>query len=202
MDPGRSGVTRNPGTNLYTGAGASNTGTAVNIQLESPNAINVPPNIQVFMNYRDSTMRGLIFPISTVPNTSITANQGLQDIVLDPVRNLVYISNAGYNRIEVFNTQTMQLQMPIPVGQLPHQMALGLDGNTLYVAETGGETIDIVDLNAEAVTGRITLPPIPRVATTVTSVNNTAEGLTALQFMLSNGDLWEVIGGQAVPRTG
>jgi len=203
MDPGRSGVTRIVGTNLYTGAGASNSGSVVNIQLESPNAINVPPNIQVFMNYRDSTMRGLIYPISTVPNTSITSNQGLQDIVLDPVRNLVYITNAGYNRIEVFNTQTMQLQTPIPVGQLPHQMALGLDGNTLYVAETGGETIDIVDLSAESVTGRITLPPIPRVANAaVTTVNNMAEGLTALQFMMSNGDLWEVIGGQAVPRTG
>jgi DNA-binding beta-propeller fold protein YncE len=203
MDPGRSGVSRIVGTNLYTGASASNSGSVVNILLQSPNAINVPPNIQVFMNYRDSTMRGLIYPISTVPNTSIDANQGLQDIVLDPVRNLVYITNAGYNRIEVFNTQTMQLQTPIPVGQLPHQMALGLDGNTLYVAETGGETIDIVDLNAQSVTGRITLPPIPRIANAaVTNVNNMAVGLTALQFMMSNGDLWEVIGGQAVPRTG
>jgi DNA-binding beta-propeller fold protein YncE len=203
MDPGRSGVSRIVGTNLYTGASASNSGSVVNILLQSPNAINVPPNIQVFMNYRDSTMRGLIYPISTVPNTSIDANQGLQDIVLDPVRNLVYIANAGYNRIEVFNTQTMQLQTPMPVGQLPHQMALGLDGNTLYVAETGGETIDIVDLNAQSVTGRITLPPIPRIANAaVTNVNNMAVGLTALQFMMSNGDLWEVIGGQAVPRTG
>jgi DNA-binding beta-propeller fold protein YncE len=203
MDPGRSGVSRIVGTNLYTGGGASNLGLVVNIQLESPNAINVPPNIQVFMNYRDSTMRGLIYPISTVPNTTSAANQGLQDIVLDPVRNLVYITNAGYNRIEVFNTQTMQLQTPIPVGQLPHQMALGLDGNTLYVAETGGETIDIVDLNAQSVTGRITLPTIPRIANAaVTTVNNMAVGLTALQFMMSNGNLWEVIGGQAVPRTG
>jgi DNA-binding beta-propeller fold protein YncE len=204
MDPGRSGVTRIAGTNLYIGGSASNSGSAVNLLLESPNAINVAPNIQVFMNYRDSTMRGLVYPISTVPNTSITANQGLQDIVLDPLRNLVYITNAGYNRIEVFNTQTMQLLTPIPVGQLPHQMALGLDGNTLYVAETGGETIDIVDLNAQAVSGRITLPPIPRVAnaTGVTSVNNMAVGLTALQFMMSNGDLWEVVGGQAVPRAG
>jgi DNA-binding beta-propeller fold protein YncE len=203
MDPGRSLVSRIVGTNLYTGAGASNSGSVVDILLQSPNAINVPPAIKVFMNYRDSTMRGLVYPISTVPNTSITANQGLQDIVLDPARNLVYITNAGYNRIEVFNTQTMQLQTPIPVGQFPHQMALGLDGNTLYVAETGGETIDIVDLNAESVTGRITLPTIPRIANAaVTTVNNMAVGLTALQFMTSNGNLWEVIGGQAVPRTG
>jgi DNA-binding beta-propeller fold protein YncE len=203
MDPGRSGVSRIVGTNLYTGASASNSGSVVNILLQSPNAINVPPSIRVFMNYRDSTMRGLIYPISTVPNTSITASQGLQDILLDSVRNLIYITNAGYNRIEVFNTQTMQLQAPITVGQLPHQMALGLDGNTLYVAETGGETIDMVDLTAQSVTGRITLPTIPRIANAaVTTVNNMAVGLSALQFMMSNGNLWEVIGGQAVPRTG
>ncbi len=203
MDPGRSAVSRIAGTNLYTGGGASNSGSVINIQLESPNAINVPPAIQVFMNYRDSTMRGLVYPIPTVPNTTAAANQGLQDIVLDPVRNLVYITNAGYNRIEVFNAQTMQLQTPISVGQLPHQMALGLDGNTLYVAETGGETIDIVDLNAQAVIGRITLPPIPRIANAaITSVDAMAMGLTGLQFLMSNGNLWEVIGGQAVPRTG
>jgi len=203
MDPGRSGVSRIVGTNLYTGASASNSGSVVNILLQSPNAINIPPNVQVFMNYRDSTMRGLIYPISTVPNTTSAANQGLQGIVLDPVRNLVYVSNAGYNRIEVFDTQKMQLLTPIAVGQLPHQMALGLDGNTLYVAETGGETIDMVDLNAQSVTGRITLPPIPRIANTaVTTVNTMAVGLSALQFMMSNGNLWEAIGGQAVPRTG
>ena len=67
MDPGRQAVIRTPGTNLYTGAGSNNTGAAVNIQLVSPNAINVPPVIRVFMNYRDSTMRGLIYPSRRFP---------------------------------------------------------------------------------------------------------------------------------------
>ena len=85
MDPGRSQVTRMPGTNLYSGGTGGSTvlGTAITLQLVSPNAINVPPTIKVYMNYRDSTMRGQIYPIPTVPNTSVTANQGLQDIVLD-----------------------------------------------------------------------------------------------------------------------
>ena len=116
---------------------------------------------------------------------------------------MVYITNAGYNRIEVFDTVKKALQTPIPVGQLPHQMAMGLDGNTLYVAETGGETIDIVDLTQMAVSGRITLPPIPRAANAaVINVSAMAEGLTALQFVASNGYLWEVINGEAAPRAG
>ena len=204
-DSGRSQVTRVPGTNLFSGGTGGSTvlGTVITLQLVSPNAINVPPTIKVYMNYRDSTMRGQIYPIPTVPNTSVTANQGLQDIVFDPSRNLVYIANAGYNRIEVFDTVKKALQTPIPVGQLPHEMAMGLDGNTLYVAETGGETIDIVDLTQMAVSGRITLPPFPRAANAaVINVSAMAAGLTALQFVASNGFLWEVINGEAAPRAG
>jgi hypothetical protein len=205
MDPGRTQVTRTPGTNLFSGGTGGSTvlGTVISLQLVSPNAINVPPTIRVYMNYRDSTMRGQIFPIPTVPNSSAGSNQGLQDIVFDPARNLIYISNAGYNRVEVFDTVKQQLLAPIPVGQLPHEMALGLDGNTLYVAETGGETIDTVDLTQMAVTGRITLPPFPRAANTaVVNVTAMAEGLTALQFVASNGFLWEVLNGAAAPRPG
>jgi DNA-binding beta-propeller fold protein YncE len=224
MDPGRSGVIRNPGTNLYTGSGASNTGAAVNIQLVSPNAINVPPMIRVFMNYRDATMRGMVYPVPTVPNSgtgavsgvpvpggggaAATAYQGLWDIALDEPRQRVYITNAGYNRIEVFDTQQMQFLPPIPVGQLPHQMAMGLDGSTLYVSNTGGESIVTVDLNQQQVTGSIQFPPIPRAGNAnVNSVSALAVGLSGLQFVMNNpngntGTLWEVIGNNAVPRTG
>lgn len=214
MDPGRSSVVRTPGTNLYTGAGtgtvATNTGTALAVNLVSPNAINIPNTILVYMNYRDSTQRGQIYPVPTVPN-SVT--EGLQDIVLDQARNLIYITNSGYNRIEVFDTVNRVFLAPIPAGQLPHQMAMGLDGNTLYVANTGGESIAIVDLNQQIVTGYVNFPPIPRLGNaTVDSVHTMAMGLSGLQFVLLqptsptqttiSGTLWEVIGNNAVPRVG
>ena len=203
MDPGRSGVIRTPGTNLYTGASANNTGAAVNLQLVSPNAINVPPTIRVFMNYRDSTMRGQVYPIPTVPNSTAAAYEGLQDIVLDQARGLIYITNSGYNRIEVFDTQAMAFQAPIPVGQLPHEMALGLDGSTLYVADTGTETVAIVDLNLQQLVGAIQFPPIPRAGNAaVTFVRGMAMGLSGLQLVRSDGNLWTVIGNSAVPRVG
>jgi hypothetical protein len=201
MDPGRSGVIRTPGTNLYTGSGSNNTGSAVNIQLVSRNAINVPPMIRVYMNYRDSTMRGVVYPIPTVPNSTAAAYEGLQDIVLDEARNRVYISNSGYNRVEVFNTQQMGFEAPIPVGQLPHQMAMGLDGSTLYVANTGSETVAMVDLDQQQMTGTIQFPPIPLAGNAaVTFVRGMAVGLIGLQLVRSDGNLWSVIGNAAIPR--
>jgi WD40 repeat protein len=214
MDPGRSGVIRTPGTNLYTGAGSSNTGTAVQIQLVSPEAINVPPTLLVYMNYRDSSMRGLIFPVQVAPNSTAAAYQGLWDIALDEPRNRIYISNPGYNRIEVFDTQQLQFLNPIPVGSRPHQMAMGLDGSTLYVAHNGGEPIAVVDLNQQQVTGTLKLPPIPRAGNAnVDSVVTMMEGLAGLQFVLSSptststaanvtGTLWEAIMSSVAPRVG
>jgi len=231
MDPGRSAVVRTPGTNLYSGVttvgGVGNgTGAAVNIYLVSSNAINIPPTIRVYMNYRDSTQRGWIFPIPTGPNSgSVTlptgttvapayAYQGVQDIVLDQTRNRVYITNPGYNRIEVFDTQNMVFQAPIAVGALPHQMAMGLDGSTLYVANTASEQVMMVDLDQQQVIGSIQLPPIPVAATNSTNTSTNvvsptaiAMGLSGLQIVMpssngaTTGTLWRVVGNQAQPRT-
>jgi hypothetical protein len=90
---------------------------------------------------------------------------------------------------------------------------MGLDGNTLYVANTGGESIAIVDLTQQLVTGSITFPPIPRLGdANVNSVQTMAMGLSGLQFVMLqpatptqttiSGTLWEVIGNNAIPRSG
>ena len=50
---------------------------------------------------------------------------------------------------------------PIKVGQLPHGMALAPDNTTLYVANTGGESISLVDLNKGVQTGRVVFPALP-----------------------------------------
>ena len=177
MEPGRvTTYTRLAGTNLVTGTSATLSGQSLDIAIASPQAINLPPVIRVYMNYRQSDQRGVIYPIPVTPNNSpnattvtttttlIAGDQGLEDIVLDQPRNRVYISNAGYNRIEVFDTVNQVLLTPIPVNQMPHQMAMSTDGNTLYVASTGGELIDMVNLNIGKDIGHISFPPIPRQA--------------------------------------
>jgi YVTN family beta-propeller protein len=217
MEPGRAGETRLPGTNLITGGGTAVAGNPIDVTLYSAEAINIPPNIRVYMNYRQADQRGVTYPVMQMPNANSTApltgttggNEGLWDIVLDSTRNLVYISNSGYNRIEVFDTVNRVFLNPIPVGQMPHQMALSSDSNTLYVGNTGGESISIIDLTQMAVTGRVTFPAIPRqgggTTSTVSNPRALAYGFTGLQFLMAAGTAgtasqWEVFGGAATVR--
>jgi len=207
MEPGRSGVVRQGGTNMWTGAGTSQ-GVPLNVTLSSPEAINIPNMIRVYMNYRQSDQRGVIFPVPTLPNNSpggttgnTAGNEGLQDLVLDEARNRLYITNSGFNRIEVFDTQQQVFLNPIPVGQMPHQMAMSTDGNTLYVGNTGGESISIVDLTQELVTGSVVFPPVPRSGTSNGIYpRSLAMGLFGLEFIMSDGSQWEVVGNAALPR--
>ena len=211
MEPGRSGVVRQPGTNIWTGVGTVQ-GTPINVTLSSATAINLPNSIRVYMNYRQNDQRGIIYPVPTTPNSSSSGsanangNEGLQDIVLDEPRGRVYITNSGYNRIEIFDVNQQKFLTPITVGQLPHQMAMSSDGNTLYVANTGGESVSIVDLNLQQVTGNLIFPPIPRNgAANPVYVRTMALGLSGLQMAMSNGGLWEwdtVTSDAVLPRPG
>jgi len=63
--------------------------------------------------------------------------------------------------VEVFDLRTKRLLAPIKVGQLPHSLAFATDGITMYVANSGGETISIVDLDRGAQTGLVRFSPLP-----------------------------------------
>jgi DNA-binding beta-propeller fold protein YncE len=213
MEPGRTGIARQAGTNIWSGGTGvtSVAGTPFTVTLSSEEAINLPPVIRVYMNFRQTDQRGVIFPVPTTPNINpgganttqpaTTGNEGLQDLVLDEPRGLLYIGNSGFNRIEVFDTQAQQFLNPIPVGQLPHQLAMGSDGNTLYVGNTGGESIGMVDLNLKQVVNTVAFPPTPRNGTSaVIYPRALAMGLFGLQFEMSNGTSWEVVENTALPR--
>ncbi len=217
MEPGRTGETRLPGTNLITGGGAAVAGNPIDVTLYSAEAINIPPNIRVYMNFRQSDQRGVLYPVPQMPNANAASpltgtaggNEGLWDSQLDQTRNLVYITHSGYNRIEVFDTVNRVFLNPIPVGQMPHQMALSSDSNTLYVGNTGGESISIVDLTQMAVVGKVAFPAIPRqgggTTATVSNPRALAYGYSGLQFLLAAGTAgtasqWEVFGNAATVR--
>jgi uncharacterized protein (TIGR03437 family) len=171
------------------------------ILVQSPEAINIPPNVRVYQNNRDTVARGSIIPIVT----SAAPSEGLVDVVADYARDRLYVANSGMNRVEVFDMRRQALLDPIKVGQMPRSMALGTDGATLYVANSGSESISIVDLEKARVTGRVRFPAIPMNAAfqpvTPTVIANTQHGL---QIVMSNGTanftLWRVVGNEAVPR--
>jgi YVTN family beta-propeller protein len=198
MDPGRVNVNRRPGTNVYNG----NNGGAVVVNLNSLEAVNIPNSIRVFMNNRLSDQRGLIFPVPTLAN-GINPARGLRDIVLDEKRNRVYISNSAYNRIEIFDTVKQRFLDPLEVGQFPQNLALSLDQETLYVANTGGESIQAIDLASLSITGNIEFPPTPRnAAQNALTVDSMAMTLAGLQFTTTTGNVWRTLGNQAVVRPG
>jgi uncharacterized protein (TIGR03437 family) len=165
--------------------------------LESPEAINLPDRVRVYQNNRDSDDRGTILPIAT----GIAITPQLTDLLFDAPRNRIYIANTGLNRVEVYDIASGQFLTPIKVGQLPVSLALTPDGTVLYVANSGGESISIVDPNAMVSTGLVAFPPIQFASNLAPILPSTiAAGLSGLQILMSNGQLWHVVGNTAEPR--
>jgi uncharacterized protein (TIGR03437 family) len=87
------------------------------------------------------------------------------------------------------------------VGQLPVALALTPDGTVLYVANSGGESISIVDPDKVVSTGLVAFPPIPFASNLAPVLPSAiAAGLSGLQILMSNGQLWHVVGNTAEPR--
>ena len=139
----------------------------------------------------------MIYPLPVTP----TNTEGLQDILIDEPRNRVYVANSGHNRIEVFDIAAGRFTTPIDVGQFPHQLALDGDGRTLWVANAGGESISIVDLESRKVIGSTQFPPIPR-SGTANPVTPQAliAGISGVNFIKSDGSQWKALNNQATLR--
>ena len=165
--------------------------------LQAPEAINIAPNVRVFQNNRNAEARGTVFPVAQ----NISAGESLMDMLYDANRRRIYITNAGLNQVEVFDMGQQQFLTPFNVGQLPNNMAFGTDGNTLYVANTGGESISIVDLNQMAVTGSVQFPTLPYDSTAaIVTPQAMASTIRGPLVVMSDGTLYEISGNQAIPH--
>ncbi len=159
--------------------------------IQSPEAINIPDRVRVYENSRDSDARGTIVPIPVGIATGAT----LPDLAYDSTRQRVYIANSGLNRVEVYDIQQQAFLTPIKVGQLPVSMALTPEGDTLYVANSGGETISIVDPDKMQAIGTVTFPPLAFNSTLAAIFPAViAAGLSGPQVLMSDGSLWRVSG--------
>ena len=81
----------------------------------------------------------------------------LADMVADG-RGRAYVSNPTRNQVEVVSLGSRSLEAPIAVGSQPGSLDLSPDGNTLYVVDTGGQDVSVVDLSARREVRRITVP--------------------------------------------
>ena len=107
----------------FVNARSLGTAAAHDFLITSPQAVNIPATVRVFQNSRNTESRGDLMPV----RTAISPNEGLTDIVVDGVRNRLYITNSGMNRVEVFDTRGKRFLAPIKVGQLPRSLAMSPD---------------------------------------------------------------------------
>ncbi len=165
--------------------------------ITSAQAVNIPNIVRAYENARDSDARGTIVPLAVGPSAATP----LSDLIFDQTRQRVYIANTGLNRVEVYDIKGQAFLTPIKVGQMPSSMALTPDGFTLYVANSGGENLSVVDPDKMQVIARVGYPPVAFNASTALSLPSViAFGLSGLQIMNSDGSLWKVVGSTAVPR--
>jgi YVTN family beta-propeller protein len=170
--------------------------------ITSPEAINIPDRIRVYENNRDTEARGTVLSIPT----GISPAEQLEDLIYDQPRQRLYIANSGLNRVEIYDIRQGRLLAPIKVGQLPRSMALTPDGSLLYVANSGSETISIVDPDKLQTVDRILFPPIPFNANLALSTPRVIAASNAGVMIFvgaaaGNGSLWKIVGNTAVPRS-
>lgn len=166
-------------------------------QIVSPQAVNIPSQIRIYQNMRNTEARADVVAVPIAP----AANAGLTDLAVDQARQRIYITNTGLNRLEVFDMRRREFLQPIKVGQLPRSLALTPDGGTLYVGNAGGESVTVIDVESLAVIGSVKFPPLPFNSTegviTPSQLVATERGVL---MIMSNGTLWKIIGDEAVPR--
>jgi len=88
--------------------------------------------------------------------TSVTGSLG--DILIDDACEYVYATNMSLNRVEVFSLQTRTLQAPIQVGSKPAGLDIAPNGRYMYVANSGGNNISVVDLAQRVEARKIAVP--------------------------------------------
>lgn len=173
------------------------TETPTDFLVQSSEAINIPFRVRAFQNYRNAEASGDVRTAAV----SVSTAEGLADIVSDSVRQRVYIANSGMNRVEVFDTRTNQFLPSIKVGQLPRSLAITPNGRFLYVANSGGESISIIDLDQGEVTGKVKFPPVSYNASfALTTPSVIVATLAGPQIIMSDGSLWKVVDNEALPR--
>jgi hypothetical protein len=89
------------------------------------------------------------------------SDSSLQRIFADPVRPAIYITDALQNLVHVFETTNNTLVTSIPVGSQPTKMDMNVNADSLFVMNSGGNTISVIDPDMLRVKYTLTLPGTP-----------------------------------------
>ena len=71
--------------------------------------------------------------------------------LMDPKKNMLYISCWGCDKILLFDTKIKKFSDPIIVGDNPNEMILSKSGQYLYVCNANDNSVSVIDLQKKAV---------------------------------------------------
>jgi len=89
----------------------------------------------------------------------ISISGSLGKVVIDSACHYAFVSNTTLNRVEIISLDTLSRQNPVQVGSSPIGMDLTADESALYVANSGGNNISVVDLGSRTELRKINVPP-------------------------------------------
>ncbi|MHB1193359.1 MAG: YncE family protein [Longimicrobiales bacterium] len=78
----------------------------------------------------------------------LPAGGKIMDAAVDTARRRLYLSNIGTNQLEVFDLVGERFNTAIGVGSEPWGVAFSRDNDSLWVANSGGANLSVVDLDA------------------------------------------------------
>ena len=90
------------------------------------------------------------------PYVNAATSSALEDVVINPASTFAYFTVPSENEVAVLNLTTGRFGTSIPVGSDPQGIDITPNGKTLYVADSGGQTISRVTLATRKVKTIIT----------------------------------------------
>jgi uncharacterized protein (TIGR03437 family) len=110
---------------------------AVDLQITSGTAVNVPPTVRLLISNPDQDQRGSIVNVPGV----------LTDVVGDPARNRFYIVRKDRNQVLVFDGRNNRQMAVLRTGTTPRRVAITNDSRSLLVANEDSQLIQVFDLD-------------------------------------------------------
>ena len=117
-------------------------------------------------------MRSLFFVCFLIPSalsqsTSATFGEIVRlggtpsDAILDEARGRIYLINQNANRVDVYSTVDKRVVQNIAVGSTPLAGAMSMEGDYLYVTNSGSSSMSVIDLRVGFVSQTVSLSAVP-----------------------------------------
>ncbi len=87
----------------------------------------------------------------------IPIGSALGEIVVDPQRPYLYLSDFDANRLYFISRDSRRIEKEMMIGTRPADLGFSMDGNQLYVALAGGSQIAVLDLDLQTAVAPIQL---------------------------------------------